>query len=186
MYQSRPSLPPDTTHKQERSAQVSKPIIAHKASRAEVSRFNSKTKFGNGDEKCLVWTGRKGRGGYGRFELDSGVTIAVHRFVWQYVMGREIPEGMQIDHVCHGKAVEAGTCAGAGDEGCRHRLCCNPDHLEMVSASENTRRQDHAGRRKTHCPLDHEYTPDNTFIRNGKRVCKTCERARDRRRRQSA
>lgn len=153
-----------------------------KVSRAEIQRFNKQTKFGNDDEKCLLWTGRTGRGGYGRFDLDDGTSIAVHRFVWMYVMGREIPEGMQVDHMCHGTAVEAGTCAGAGDEGCRHRNCCNPQHLELVTASENTTRQDHAGRRKTHCPAGHEYSPDNTFVRAGRRVCKTCEQARDRKR----
>jgi hypothetical protein len=165
---------------------MSIPAQRNKASRAEVSRFNRQTKFGNGDERCLLWTGMTGRGGYGRMTLDDGTTIAVHRFVWQYVMHKEIPEGMQVDHVCHGKAVEAGTCSGAGDEGCRHRNCCNPAHLELVTASENTRRQDHKERRKTHCPAGHEYSEDNTFVRSGRRVCKTCERARDAKRRRSA
>ena len=160
--------------------------IDRPASRAEVQRWNSKTKPGNGDEGCIVWTGRTGRGGYGRMELDDGTSIAAHRFVWQYVMRQTIPEGMQVDHRCHGDAVAAGTCAGAGDDGCRHRVCCNPAHLELVSAAENTRRQDHRERRKTHCPAGHEYSDDNTFIRRGKRVCKTCERARDRKRRASA
>lgn len=154
-------------------------------SRAEISRFNRQTKFGNGQERCLLWTGKVGRGGYGRFTRDDGTTVAVHRFVWEFVMGRAIPEGMQVDHVCHGKAVEQGTCSGAGDEGCRHRNCCNPEHLELVTASENTKRQDHAERRKTHCPVGHEYTEENTFVRNGRRVCKECERARDRRRRRA-
>lgn len=154
-----------------------------KASRGEVQRFNRQTKFSGDLEGCLLWTGRTGRGGYGRMELDDGTTIAAHRFVWQYVMGQTIPDGMQVDHKCHGDAVAAGTCAGAGDEGCRHRNCCNPQHLELVTAAENTLRQDHAERRKTHCPAGHEYSDDNTFIRSGKRVCKTCERARDRRRR---
>jgi hypothetical protein len=165
---------------------MSIPAQRNKASRAEVSRFNRQTKFGNGDERCLLWTGMTGRGGYGRMTLDDGTTIAVHRFVWQYVMHKEIPEGMQVDHVCHGKAVEAETCSGAGDEGCRHRNCCNPAHLELVTASENTRRQDHKERRKTHCPAGHEYSEDNTFVRSGRRVCKTCERARDAKRRRSA
>lgn len=154
--------------------------IQKRASRGEVQKFNRQTKFGNGDEQCLLWTGRTGRGGYGRLDLDDGSSIAAHRFVWEYVMGKDIPDGMQVDHLCHTRAVAAGTCHGAGDEGCRHRNCCNPQHLELVSASENTFRQDHAERRKTHCPAGHEYTDENTFVRGGKRVCKTCERARDR------
>lgn len=150
-----------------------------RASRAETSRFNRLTKFGNGEEHCLLFTGNTGRGGYGRFTRDDGTTIAAHRFVWQFVMGQEIPDGMQVDHLCHGAAVAAGTCAGAGDEGCRHRLCCNPQHLELVSASENTRRQDHAARRKTHCPQGHEYDEANTiFTKDGKRKCRTCKNSR--------
>jgi hypothetical protein len=146
-------------------------------SRAELDRFNRQTRF-NG-EQCLVWTGNLGRGGYGRFKLDNGTTIASHRFVWEYVMGRTIPDGMQIDHLCHGAAVAEGTCSGAGDEGCRHRACCNPRHLELVSASENVKRQDHAERKVTHCPQGHEYTDENTRItRDGKRKCRECAKTR--------
>lgn len=165
---------------------MSETKIANKprrASRAEVSRFNRQTKWGNGEERCLLWTGRTGRGGYGRLDLDDGTSIAVHRFVLEYVKGEPIPDGMQGGHICHDKAVLAGTCHGAGDEGCRHRNCCNPQHLEVQSPSANTLAQDHAGRRKTHCPAGHEYSEDNTFIRSGKRVCRTCEIARDRKRR---
>jgi hypothetical protein len=155
-----------------------------RASRAEIQRYNRQTKFN--PDGCLIWTGRLGRGGYGRLELDDGSTIAVHRFVWEVVMGRDIPEGMQIDHVCHTEAVAAGTCHGAGDEGCEHRRCSLPQHLELVTASENTKRSDHFERSKTHCPVGHEYTEENTFIRSGRRVCKECERARDRRRRSAS
>ena len=149
------------------------------ASRAEISRFNRQTKF-VGDEGCLIWHGVKGRGGYGRFKRDDGTTIAAHRFVWEVIMGREIPDGMQVDHMCHGWAVEKGTCAGdSTDHECRHRACCNPQHLELVSASENTRRQDHAERRVTHCPQGHEYTDENTRItKDGKRKCRTCHKTR--------
>lgn len=31
---------------------------------------------------------------------------------------------------------------------------------------------------KTHCPRDHEYTPENTYLQRGSRVCRTCKRAR--------
>jgi hypothetical protein len=29
---------------------------------------------------------------------------------------------------------------------------------------------------KTHCSRDHEYTPENTYVHNGKRRCKTCRK----------
>lgn len=37
-----------------------------------------------------------------------------------------------------------------------------------------------ANARKTHCPQDHEYTPENTLIgKDGKRRCRTCRRTRN-------
>ena len=148
-----------------------------KASRAEVDRWNRQTTFGNGDEGCLLWTGPVGRGGYGRMKLDNGKTIAAHRFVLEYVKGEPIPDGMEGGHVCHDKAVAEGTCAGAGDEGCRHRRCCNPDHLEVQTKSQNVMAQDHAERKVTHCPRGHEYTDENTIrTKNGKRKCRQCRK----------
>lgn len=145
-------------------------------SRADIQKFNKATAFGNGDEHCLLWKGRTDPAGYGRFDLSSGGSIATHRFVWQAIMLKPIPEGLQIDHVCHTRAVEAGTCDGGDD--CRHRLCCNPAHLEAVTPSVNTERQNHAERRKTECPKGHPYDEENTAHRGGKRFCKQCDRDR--------
>ena len=33
---------------------------------------------------------------------------------------------------------------------------------------------------KTHCPRQHAYTPENTYMQRGARVCRTCKRARAR------
>jgi hypothetical protein len=77
---------------------------------------------------CYVWQGRtsgKNRptgGGYGRMEL-GGVSMAVHRVVFTHYFGI-IPHKKQIDHTC------------------TNRLCCNPDHLEMVTHKQNCRRRD--------------------------------------------
>ena len=74
---------------------------------------------------CLIWkrghsgTGRGG--GYGRVNIDGG-TMAVHRVMYALVHG-PIPPKKQIDHMC------------------KNRLCCNPDHLEMVTHKENQRRR---------------------------------------------
>lgn len=126
-----------------------------------------------------MWQGETGRGGYGRFvadEKDSKSRVQAHKWIYEVVNG-PIPDGFQVDHKCHSKAVEDGTCDGGDD--CRHRRCCNPDHLEAVTPAENTFRQNHANRRKTHCPAGHEYTPENTAVRgDGARRCLTCERAR--------
>src|ERR1051326_1022606 len=68
---------------------------------------------------CWTWPGAIG-GGYGQVRID-GQQRVVHLFVWECMRG-PVPEGKQIDHLCFNK------------------LCANPDHLEPVTGSENTRR----------------------------------------------
>lgn len=81
---------------------------------------------------CHEWTGptsgKSGRGrGYARMSLD-GRTVAVHLVVFVHYFGF-IPGNKQVDHVCN------------------NRLCCNPDHLELVSHAENQRRRAKAAKR---------------------------------------
>jgi hypothetical protein len=67
---------------------------------------------------CWVWQrGLNPVSGYG--QMSSGEYA--HRTMYRKHKG-EIPEGMQIDHLC------------------RVRACINPDHLEVVTRSENARR----------------------------------------------
>lgn len=49
------------------------------------------------------------------------------------------------------------------------------DHLEPVTAQENTRR---ARALITECPHGHPYDEQNTSHVNGQRVCRACNRAR--------
>jgi hypothetical protein len=38
----------------------------------------------------------------------------------------------------------------------------------------------HPNAGKTHCPRNHEYTEENTYVHNGRRNCRTCQRERQR------
>ena len=127
---------------------------------------------------CHLWMGTSGtRDGYGTFIPASGhPKVAAHRWLYEVMVG-PIPDGMQLDHFCHSE--DAG-CPGGPS--CQHRRCVNPNHLEVVTPSENTLRQRHHERAVTHCPQGHPYEGDNLIVRaDGKRRCRACDRARRKR-----
>lgn len=119
--------------------------------------------------ECWVWTARKTKTGYGLFSYrNSGRQYQnyAHRISYELYVGK-IPDGLQIDHLC------------------RNRSCVNPEHLEPVTALENTRRKPvksippmaTVNREKTHCINGHEYTEENTGRdASGYRKCKECAR----------
>jgi hypothetical protein len=136
--------------------------------RAVLGRWNrALSKQANG---CWLFTGTNTSDGYARWRYKPGAPeLYVHVWAYQAFIG-EIPKGMQVDHRCH---TDDTTCPG-GQE-CIHRRCCNPDHLELVTGSENTMRQRHANRLKDTCPKGHPYDEQNTIVWNdGKRRCRKC------------
>ena len=131
-----------------------------------LARFAAKIIIGGMElhgERCWLWQGVKGRGGYGKFR-DHGKTTLAHRYAYRKFIG-EIPTGLELDHLC------------------RTRECCNPRHLEAVTAQENLLRGNTVAARnvaKTHCPKGHEYTPANTYrYPDGRRRCIECRRISD-------
>lgn len=73
----------------------------------------------NKTDSCWLWTG-KTDDGYGRFNIRGKLYLS-HRLTMA-VLKEKIAENMQVDHLCS------------------VRNCCNPDHLEQVTFSENTKR----------------------------------------------
>ena len=127
------------------------------------------------ETSCWTWTGAINGHGYGNLRVDGRVRGA-HRVAYELSVG-PIPEGMELDHLCHSADPD---CAGGTT--CIHRRCVNPAHLEPVTQFVNWQRgkSPHAlDARKTHCTQGHEFTPENTRVypyRN-QRVCLTCKRA---------
>ena len=83
----------------------------------DLARFKSHVAV-NGD--CWEWTGRIDRYGYGEFK-HGGVKHKAHRWIYETLNFR-LETKWFVDHLC------------------RNRKCVRPDHLELVSPEENTRR----------------------------------------------
>lgn len=113
-------------------------------------------------DTCWNWIGGTGgsKSTYGYFHpgtRSSDAKVVAHRYSYRSFVG-EIPEGMQIDHLC------------------RNSLCVRPDHLEAVTPQENMRRA-----RLTVCKNGHDLTDDANcyYDRQGRRRgCIICARDR--------
>jgi hypothetical protein len=86
----------------------------------------------------------------------------VHQLLAEAFLGPR-PEGME---VCHGDG---------------NLMNCTLENLRYDTRGGNERDKrlhgTHHNSVKTHCPWDHEYTPENTYIdRKGSRNCRTCKR----------
>jgi hypothetical protein len=123
---------------------------------------------------CWLMDGRL-RNGYALIRDAEGKQRDAHRVVYEEYVG-PIPEGLQLDHVCHTLDKDC-----AGGHSCPHRRCVNPAHLEPVTQRENALRGvsfSAVNAAKTHCGNGHEFTPENTYYRTPThRVCRACNNA---------
>jgi hypothetical protein len=108
------------------------------------------------DTGCWLWSGHRNDYGYGKFRNRPAHLVSYNMFIG------EVPEGLELGHVCENK-------------------CANWMHVRPVTHLRNMREtiQPHHNSVKTHCPRNHEYTKENTYINpKGGRVCRTCMRAK--------
>jgi hypothetical protein len=117
----------------------------------------------NKTEKCWLWQGCL-TNGYGKI-CSKKKAIRAHRFAFEQLKG-PIPKGMQLDHLC------------------RVRNCVRPDHLEIVTGAENSRRGvGFAGinAQRKYCKSGHQFTEKNTYRNptNGQRTCRACHKKRN-------
>lgn len=89
----------------------------------------------------------------------------VHALVAEAFIGPR-PDGLEVRHI-------------DGD-----RMHCSLSNIRYGTRAENMQDRLAHGRHpmanKTHCPWRHEYTPENTYMQSGSRVCRTCKNARQR------
>jgi hypothetical protein len=144
------------------------------------ARLLSKIDISEGLDSCWPFRGAVNSKGYGNFYLQ-GKYLGAHRAAWMVLVG-DIPEGLEVDHVCHNRDF---SCSGGPE--CLHRRCINWEkHLRLATHREN----DLAGRSfsainalKTHCPENHAYTSANTYWHGGQRFCRACHAESERKRR---
>jgi hypothetical protein len=91
--------------------------------RTDAERYLDKVEV-RGEDECWPWLASLNRYGYGQFRWDGTVSTS-HRFGYTFWTGREIPAGMEVDHVA---------------AKCGHTWCQNPHHFELVTKPENVRR----------------------------------------------
>lgn len=109
---------------------------------------------------CMIWQGAVQSSGYGSVFAGNGRrTLLAHRLVFTEMVG-PIEDGLTVDHLC------------------RQKLCQNVFHMELVTASENSRRRFIA---QTHCKHNHPLSGENVRIQSradghNRRVCLTCQR----------
>ena len=75
---------------------------------------------------CWLWLGGT-REGYGAISV-KGRGKGAHVVAWELTHGRPVPPGQQVDHLCH------------------NRRCINPDHLRVVTPSQNQQNRRGASR----------------------------------------
>jgi hypothetical protein len=131
---------------------------------------------------CWLWQGYTNPEGYGSINIKKTPQL-VHKVSYQLLVA-PVPEGMQVDHLCHGWDSDC-----PGGPLCIHRACFNPAHLQPKSPRGNTLAEGSksiaaANAKKSHCPKGHKYTKGNTRVtKKGQRQCLKCQVIRDKGRR---
>lgn len=104
-----------------------------------LTRLLSHIDYSGGPDACWLWTGCKNQKGYGRFQLGGrgSPTVMAHRIVYEAFTGREIPEGLELDHECEKQS------------------CVNPLHLKAIPGWLNNYYRNH-GRAQAVLDVDNE------------------------------
>lgn len=86
-------------------------------------------------DACWPWVGAVKPHGYPQINY-AGRRTGAHRIALVARLGRDLLPWETAAHVCHDRAVKAGTCRPAAGVVCPHRRCVRPDHLEPQSRRE--------------------------------------------------
>ena len=87
-------------------------------------------------------------------DADKMRGTTAHRASWVHANGRQIPDGMTVDHTC------------------KNRRCVNPAHLRLLSNFENARRTSGRDWQLGSCINGH--SNEHLTYRGAKRACGIC------------
>lgn len=121
---------------------------------------------------CWWYPAAVGDKGYATTRIGWPITkgAKIHRLSWIYYKG-DIPNGMVLDHLCHDPAI----CKV--DTKCEHRRCVNPDHLQLVPKSENSKKTSRLYKYRTHCKNGHSLKENMVATTDSKQWCRLCDKA---------
>ncbi len=112
---------------------------------------------------CWIWTGPISPQGYGSMSLGWHNAQGAHRVAVK-IDGREIPDGLVVDHLC------------------RNRACVSPQHLDVVTHQVNIARGTAPSALRVDADLclhGHPFNEENTYRnKQGHRFCRACRRER--------
>jgi hypothetical protein len=140
-----------------------KPTGADRLTLSELEVFSSRIR--RDENECWNWTGVITTTGYGEYwNRLKNIRALTHRVALELIYGSIV--GIIPDHQCENTA------------------CCNPAHMSLGDQKANVlrgRSPQALNARLTHCLRGHEFTPENTYNRPGKkwRECAACAQLRE-------